>query len=276
MICCFGWFLSSLLTRWQKKRRNLDAALTFSDYENWAGLTESSLCLLGTSSQKSLKLTLGSVAGPGNHRQISGLFDMMIENLRMIYKLWREHMRMRTDLVCWCVVALSYRVDSVQETAKTRNRMALDSVFIHKHTWGSQEHKGFLFKYNAMKCNDSVRLSLKCNRNIFFPSIIFNKQTKPSSGPFSWKHSAIQEAFHLVQTSNLIWCLLSDIAFMLWHMSCSVSAPTFISHLSGAAAAMSDSWWNKTQAVVRTAACHKRAGLLSLGYFGLSLARVIT
>lgn len=30
-------------------------------------LTESSLCLLGTSSQKSLKLTLGSVAGPVKH-----------------------------------------------------------------------------------------------------------------------------------------------------------------------------------------------------------------
>lgn len=30
-------------------------------------LTESSLCLLGTSSQKSLKLTLGSVAGPVRH-----------------------------------------------------------------------------------------------------------------------------------------------------------------------------------------------------------------
>lgn len=30
-------------------------------------LTESSLCLLGTSSRKSLKLTLGSVTGPVKH-----------------------------------------------------------------------------------------------------------------------------------------------------------------------------------------------------------------
>lgn len=127
-------FFIILVIQVAKKRRNLDGTLTFSNYENWAGLTESSLCLLGTSSQKSLKLTLGSVAGPGNHRQISGLFDMMTKNLRMSYKLWREHMRVRTDLVCWCVVALSDRVDSVQETAKTQNRKALDSAFIYEHT----------------------------------------------------------------------------------------------------------------------------------------------
>lgn len=35
-------------------------------------------------------------------------------------------MNRRTDLVRWCVVALSYRVDSVQETATRENRTVSD------------------------------------------------------------------------------------------------------------------------------------------------------
>lgn len=50
-----------------KKRGRQNYILTFINYERRARLTESSLCLLGTLSQKSLKLTLGSVAGPGIH-----------------------------------------------------------------------------------------------------------------------------------------------------------------------------------------------------------------
>lgn len=42
----------------------------------------------------------------------------MIEITEVSYKLYK-HINSRTDLVRWCVVALSYRVNSVQETAKT-------------------------------------------------------------------------------------------------------------------------------------------------------------
>lgn len=92
-------------------------------------LTESSLYLLGTSSRKSLKLTLGSVAGPtrSEHKETNMQFRERRGGkerkttgrvLLVIYTFNTEYTGRRTDLVCWRVVALSYRINSVQETAK--------------------------------------------------------------------------------------------------------------------------------------------------------------
>lgn len=92
-------------------------------------LTESSLYLLGTSSRKSLKLTLGSVAGPtrSEHKETKhavqgkeGEKERKTAGrvLLVIYTCNTEYTGRRTDLVCWRVVALSYRINSVQETAK--------------------------------------------------------------------------------------------------------------------------------------------------------------
>lgn len=92
-------------------------------------LTESSLYLLGTSSRKSLKLTLGSVAGPtrSEHKEAKHAVqgkegEKRKKNSRQgfagDYTFNTEYTGRRTDLVCWRVVTLSYRINSVQETAK--------------------------------------------------------------------------------------------------------------------------------------------------------------
>lgn len=92
-------------------------------------LTESSLYLLGTSSRKSLKLTLGSVAGPtrSEHKETKHAVqgkegEKRKKNSRQgfagDYTFNTEYTGRRTDLVCWRVVTLSYRINSVQETAQ--------------------------------------------------------------------------------------------------------------------------------------------------------------
>lgn len=77
-------------------------------------LTESSLCRLETSSRKSLKLTLGSVAGPGKCG--SGESSCQLTS----GEAWGNvcTYNQGTHLVCRCVIILSYWVNPVQETAK--------------------------------------------------------------------------------------------------------------------------------------------------------------
>lgn len=103
-------------------------------------LTESSLCLLETLSQKSLKLTLGSVAGPVKHENRGGI--RIAKRSVVIDSPSTEH-RNRTHLVCWCVVALSYRVNSVQETVRETQEIPILFISINN----TQQHKIILILY---------------------------------------------------------------------------------------------------------------------------------
>lgn len=92
-------------------------------------LTESSLCLLETSSRKSLKLTLGSVAGPGNRGSGDSSGQLGISGIRGNARANRG-----THLVCRRVITLSDRINPVQETAKKEK----ERIPLARHTDSSQ------------------------------------------------------------------------------------------------------------------------------------------